>query len=281
MKKLLIILSILLLLTLALLSYLHFNTKQESKSRVIFFDIGQGDSALIQFKNDSKMLVDCGVDKKILAKLGKYLPFYDRTIDYLLVTHPDLDHYGGCIDVLKRYKVKNIITNGEKKEYDKYWLAWAQAVRLENANEVVIARTSTWKISSSTLEFLWPDKEGSKSGNSKSIVFRLVNSQTSIMFTGDIEEEVEDLLVEEYCNFSSSSIKQVCPKLESKMLKVSHHGSDSSTGVKFLQAVNPNKAIISVGHNSFGHPSLRILRRLERISAEILRTDKIGDLLFF
>src|SRR3989344_9396567 len=104
--------------------YYWYFQKQQSHFYVVFLNIGQGDAALINFGNGQKMLVDCGPNRSILSALGRHLPFYDRTIDYLLVTHPDLDHYGGCVDVLKRFDVKNIIINGATKAYDPYWVIW-------------------------------------------------------------------------------------------------------------------------------------------------------------
>ena len=86
--------------------------------RITFLDIGQGDATFIEFPNGEQMLVDCAEDGKILEALGRVMPYYDRDIDYLMITHPDFDHYGGCTDVLNRFEVKNIVYNGFKKEYD-------------------------------------------------------------------------------------------------------------------------------------------------------------------
>ena len=278
MKKILLFLIIIWITVFSLVIYLHLQKNNQFK--IIFFDIGQGDSALIKFISGEKMLVDCGPDKKILAKLGKYLPFYDKTIDYLVVSHFDLDHYGGCVDVLKRYKVKNIIYNGSEKITDKYWQTWNEFRVSEQTNEFIVWQTSTWKIGSSKIEFLWPlNKQllnlDLKNENNKSIVFKLTNNHTSVMFTGDMEEKIENILMKIYCTPSSTS----CLTLESKILKAGHHGSDSSSSKEFIQIINPDKAIISVGKNNFGHPSLRVLRIMERANLEVLRTDKIRDII--
>jgi competence protein ComEC len=92
--------------------------------KIVFLNIGQGDSALIQFANGQKMLVDCGPNAAVLEALGRNLPFYDRRIDYLIATHPDLDHYGGCVDIVKRYTLGEIITNGKSKDRDPYFQTW-------------------------------------------------------------------------------------------------------------------------------------------------------------
>ena len=227
------------------------------------------------------MLVDCGPDKKILAKLGAALPFYDRTIDYVLATHPDLDHYGGCVDVLKNYNVKEIIINGHKKSNDPYWQAWDKAIKDEpNAVVKVMSNPEKWTIASSTLDFLSPDASlalgvAPADSNNYSIVFKLQSASTSFLFTGDMEEPLEKALVQKYCSSTST-----CQALQADVLKVGHHGSGGSSGAEFLGLVQPKIAVISVGKNNhYGHPSLRVLKKLDRVGAETLRTDELGDII--
>lgn len=261
--------------------FIHFRRPPVHQFGVTFFDIGQGDAALIQFRNGEQMLVDCGADKKILPKLGQAIPFYDRTIEYLIITHPDLDHYGGCADVLKRYAVKKIITNGHGKAGDPYWEATQDYMAQEHAVLNSITAAQTWTIASSTLEFLSPDPAlkllvKNDDSNNYSITFRLVDAPTkqSILFTADMEEPLEQALLAKYCQNSAP-----CPGLHSHILKVGHHGSDSSSGAEFLAAVAPQTGVISVGKNNrYGHPSRRVLKRLERAGMRILRTDEMGDM---
>ena len=280
-RKIIWVIIIFFTLLLGSVFYFYYNQHRPHRFQVTFFDIGQGDAALIQFNNGQKMLVDCGADRKILAKLGRALPFYDRTIDYLLATHPDLDHYGGCVDVLKNYKVKEIVTNGRKKEYDPYWRIWDQAVKNEGANIKIVNSPQVWTIASSTLEFLSPDASlsldvGADDSNNYSIVFRLKNDRISFLFTGDMEEPLEYALVHKYCSTSSTT----CSALQADVLKVGHHGSDSSSNEDFLNLVGPQTATISSGKNNrYGHPSLRVLKKLQRAGAEILRTDLKGDIM--
>ena len=298
-----IIIALVLVLAAGLYFYVAWQ-KDKIGFRVVFFNIGQGDAALIQFNDGQRMLVDCGPDRKVLSKLGKYLPFYRRDLDYLLVTHPDLDHYGGCVDVMKRYKVKRIIFNGREKIYDKYWQEWNKVMRLENAELEIINGYSRKNIAGATLTFLSPDAglnlvAKDDDSNNYSIVFKLENKGLSYLFTGDMEEPLEKALAHKYCS-SIAGVQNieplpqtrtntvgaqyfvpsdVCPAIQSDILKVGHHGSDSSSGEDFLNLVNPKQAIISVGKNKYGHPSLRVLKKLERAGAEILRTDEKGDIL--
>ena len=282
MKKIIIVLLILLVLVLGLFFYIKFYST--NKFQIIFLNVGQGDSTLIKFRNGEKMLVDCGPDRKILSKLGQYLPFYDRTIDILLITHPDLDHYGGCVDVLKRYQIKKIITNGEVKNSDPFFQVWQKMVVQEGVGNLIVSRPEELIIASTTFKFLSPDsslslEEKLKEGNNGSIVFQLQDLTVGkILFTGDMELALENALLTKYCpDFASSTLS--CPTFQSNYLKVGHHGSDSSSGDEFLQAVNPSVSIISVGKNTFGHPSFRVLRHLERIGTTIWRTDEKNDII--
>lgn len=279
-KKILLIPFIFLILLLGCVFYYHYNNLRPPEFKVNFLDIGQGDATLILFNNGQKMLVDCGKDKKILSRLGEAMPFYDRTIDYLMVSHPDLDHYGGCVDVLKNYKVKQIITNGGKK-YDSFWKAFDQAMQDEGAEIKIIASPQVWTIASSTLEFLSPDKSlvlnvPADDSNNYSIVFRLKNNGENFLFTADMEVPLENALLNKYCIVTST---EPCPALQSNILKVGHHGSDSSSGEDFLRAVGAKVGIISVGKNKYGHPSRRVMKKLERANMEIMRTDQLGNII--
>lgn len=281
-KKILLVPFIFLILLLGCVFYYRQNNRRPPEFKVTFLDIGQGDASLIQFNNGQKMLVDCGKDKKILARLGETLPFYDRTIDFLVVTHPDLDHYGGCVDVLKNYTVKEIILNGGQKQYDPYWRTWDEAVQDEGAIIKIINKAEVWAIGSSTLEFLSPDKSlvvnvPADDSNNYSIIFRLKNNNENFLFTADMEVPLENALLNKYCIVTST---EPCPVLQSDILKVGHHGSDSSSGEDFLRAVGAKVGIISVGvNNKYGHPSRRVMKKLERAGMEILRTDQLGNII--
>ncbi len=257
--------------------------------KVTFLDVGQGDSALIQFANGQKMLVDCGANKGVLARLSDVLPFYDRAIDYVLATHPDLDHYGGCIDVIKRYRVSHIITNGRAKPGDPYWEEWQRSIEASGAEISEITAESTWVIASSTLHFLSPDstlplKVAGDDSNNFSIVFKLTaDTGQTFLFTGDMEVPLETALINRYCSDLVTSTvfakSEPCAALQSAILKVGHHGSNSSSGLNLLEAVRPRLGLVSVGvKNRYGHPSLRVLKRLERAGMVIRRTDQEGSI---
>ncbi len=302
MKKPVIIVSILLIITLGLLWYIKMTIesttsatipelKSENKLvnllKITFFDVGQGDASFIEFPNGEQMLVDCALDARILEALGRVMPYYDRDLDYLVISHPDADHYAGCIDVLKNYQVKNIVYNGLKKESDKLWQWFWDLVQAENAVYHEISEEEVWNIGgtdkfsklvpTTTIHFYYPnhpvkdliktDLYKNYNGNNLSIIMGLNYNNHQALFTGDAEADLEKYLIS---NFND--------QLKSAIIKIGHHGSAGSSNKDFLFAVKPSFAIISVGENRYGHPSERVLKKLERAEAKIFRTDENGDI---
>lgn len=273
MKKILVLLIILLAICVSAFVYLKISkAKTDDKVKIVFFDVGQGDASFIEFENDEQMLVDCGRDAKILNLLGRKMKFYDKTLDYLVVTHPDNDHYGGCVDVLKRFEVKNIIYNDVRKTGDAEWDYFWKTVQEENAVYYGLGERTVLEISDAKADFLFPDQKmtGEIKDNDGSIVFVLTVSGKKIIFTGDAEEWLENYLVQNYF-----------AEIDAYILKVSHHGSKSSSGEEFVKAVSPEISVISVGaDNKYGHPSDRVVNRLERAGSDIFRTDWAGNVEF-
>ncbi|OGH87225.1 MAG: hypothetical protein A2206_01150 [Candidatus Magasanikbacteria bacterium RIFOXYA1_FULL_40_8] len=244
--------------------------KPENYLQITFLDVGQGDAGFIEWPNGEQMLVDCGKDSKVLSGLGSVMSFYDKHIDYLLVTHPDMDHYGGCIDVLKRFEVGQIIYNGVQGDSEAWKYFW-DLVLENNIENKKISAFDVWEIDGSQIKFLYPDKEVfGKNDNDKSIVFVLSYGESDILFTGDAEEELEKYLLENYEEY-----------LDVEILKVAHHGSNGSSSEDFLNKVSPEYSVISVGKdNYYRHPSLRAVKRIERIGSGVFRTDMEGDIAF-
>ncbi len=291
MKKVFIFILILLLIVLGLLFYIknknqvipenNLNNQTVEDGVVInFLDVGQGDASLIIFPDNEQMLVDCSEDARVLEALSRVMDFYDNEIDYLLITHPDSDHYGGCEEVLNRFKIKNIIYTGYKKSGDSAWDAlFAKINHDPNINYFKIEGEQTLDIASTSLHFLYPDHsleydpkisnlDKEVNANNTSIVFELRYKNNEVLFTGDAESELEDYLVDKYGEI-----------LDSDILKVGHHGSNSSSQQKFLDIITPIYSIISAGENNkFGHPSVRTLKKIERTSSQILRTDLNKDI---
>ena len=245
---------------------------------VTYLDIGQGDATLIEWWDGTQMLVDCSKDARILEALGRVMDYYDRSIDYLVVTHPDLDHYGGCSDVLERFVVQDIVYTGFEKGYDEAWQFFLQSVEQEVGDYTMIYEEQKWEIVSTTLHILYPDhdvrenpkipglkKEGTS--NNSSIVFKLIFGESDLLFMADAESELEEYLLEVYSD-----------DLDVEVLKAGHHGSAGSSIADFVYSTSPDIAVFSSGlGNNFGHPSRRVTKRFERLGSEILRTDLMGD----
>ncbi len=261
------------------------NTPQpESKVKIAFLDIGQGDASFVQWPDGTQMLIDCAIDDRILEALGRVMSPFDHTLDYLVVSHPDLDHYGGCVDVMKRFEVKHIVYNGYKKNSSQYFPVFLQTIQDEvkaGAEYIEMDHEQTWNINSSTLHFLYPDLpinthpflskiKKTDVSNNTSILMILQYGNKKVMFTGDTEFDEENYLLSKYLTST----------LDVDVLKVGHHGSSGSTSDAFLRVLTPEYAMISSGaQNRYGHPTLRTLHRLERASAQIWRTDQNGDIL--
>ena len=258
----------------------------ESKIKIAFLDIGQGDASLLEWPDGTQMLVDCAIDDRILEALGRVMSPFDHTIDYLVVSHPDLDHYGGCVDVMKRFEVKYIVYTGYKKNTIQYFPVFLQTIQDEvknGAEYIEIDHEQTWNINSSTLHFLYPDLpisthpllskvKKTDASNNTSILMILQYGEKKIMFTGDTEFEEENYLMSKY---STST-------LDVDLLKVGHHGSAGSSSDAFLKILSPEYATISSGkENRYGHPTLRTLHRLERANTQIWRSDQKGDILVY
>jgi competence protein ComEC len=264
----------LILLTLAIIAailagIIWYQQKQELK--VVFFDVGQGDAILIQ-QGSNQILIDGGPDgKKVMEKLGEYVPFWDRNIEVVIATHPDEDHIDGLIDVMENYNIGEVIDDGvdvDSQVYKKY----KDVISQKNINCIEGKRGMEIKLSDNTkLEILSPDgtqdKSNPKDTNSSSIISKLTSGGNTFLFTGDLTIEGEQEL------FSKNL------DLRARVLKVAHHGSKYATSDEFLDKVQPQEAVISVGKNNrYGHPSEDVIKRLESHKIIIKRTDNQGDI---
>jgi len=261
-----------LLLALAfILGGIIFYAKNSRELAVIFFDVGQGDAILISHGNN-QMLIDGGKNGKIiLEKLGKHIPFWDRTIEAVIATHPDQDHIGGLIDVAEAYNISNIIETNSISESQTF-LAWKEAEKSEHSQILEAIKGLTVKFpEGADAQVIYPFSSvispNKSSANQYSVVMELKSGENSFLFTGDLPAEQELALIREKS------------ALNSRVLKVSHHGSKYSTSEEFLNAVKPEEAVISVGkNNSYGHPSPEIIEKLLKHGVKIWRTDEMGDI---
>ena len=241
--------------------------------KVIFFAVGQGDAGFIETPQRHQILIDGGPGSVILEKLGKSMPFYDRTIDLIILTHPEFDHLSGLNEILKKYKVSNILWTGIVRDTAEY-KEWKKLIEEEKA-EIFIAKAGQkilWESETNNyMEVLYPfeNLEGKvfEDSNNTSIISKLVFGKNSFLFTGDAYKNVEGELINKKA------------EIDSDVLKVSHHGSKTSSSEEFIKSVSPQIAVISAGiGNKYGHPHQEVLELLEKYDIKVSRTDKDGDI---
>lgn len=245
-----------------------------SNLQVSFLNVGQGDSAFVVTPQKHQILIDGGPDSTVVGKIAKQMPFWDRRLDLVILSHPEKDHMQGLLEILKRYKADYIVWSGIKKS-DPEYLEWLNVlVRQKNAGAKIITAVSGQEIKAGNLkiEILNPaenlfGKEVGSSSNDTSVVAKLIYGKNSFLFAGDIDAKAEAELVKK-------------ENLKSDVLKVAHHGSKYSSSDVFLQAVVPKFAVIEVGKNTFGHPTPEAISRLQNVGAQIFRTDQSGDMVF-
>lgn len=247
-----------------ILVFLSVNLFEKPELRVAFLDVGQGDAILITSPTGAQMLIDGGKDRSVLRELSKQMNPLDRTIEVVVETHPDADHIGGLPYVLQHYHVGAYISPGVKNDTNQT-LALVDAVKKEPGMKAVYARRGM-QIDlggEAYADVLFPDRDISGiETNTGSVVMRLVYGNTEFMLTGDSPETIENYLVSLDGN-----------TLQSDVLKAGHHGSRTSSGEAFLEAVNPSVVVISAGKkNSYGHPHEEVVERVEKKGAKIFST---------
>src|SRR3989338_2055044 len=237
--------------------------------RVSFYDIGQGDAVFIETPENYQILIDGGPSPNILRKLGRDMIFWDKTIDLIIATHPDSDHISGLIDVLKRYKVKNVLISPIISKDTDVFKVFYQAIWNEGARLYLAEAGQSF--SDINFKVLYPfefiEYKPLADFNDMSIVNLLEYKVQKILFTGDATKADEDILLEKY------------PEIDIDILRVGHHGSKTSSSFNFLKSISPNLAIIQVGKdNRYKHPHISVIERFQNFGIPIWRTDLDGDL---
>ena len=236
---------------------------------IYFLDVGQGDSIFIRTPSNRDILIDGGEDTSVLGELAEVMPFWDRTIDMIISTHPDSDHLGGLLHVLERYSVQVLIMN--ERNASSFLVQKVISISKQKNTEVIELNTGDYiDIGGLHLDILWPPINFMKKNeNQASSVVQGHYLDFSFLLTGDIESEQEKRLIQEYSEISSH------------ILKLSHHGSKTGSSIQFLDEVRPYIAIISCGaNNKFGHPADVVIERLKERNIYYLRTDLHGRIEF-
>ncbi|MEK7157820.1 MAG: ComEC/Rec2 family competence protein [Patescibacteria group bacterium] len=239
--------------------------------KVSFLDIGQGDAIFIEAPNGNQVLIDGGSNKAVLKELGKVMPFYDRTIEAVIATHPDKDHIGGLIEVLKNYRTDFVMEPGVSSDTGAFQ-ELEKTIKEKNLPKILARRGMSLSLGEGVyLNILFPDRDNEDwETNTASIVTKLTYGDTSFLLTGD-----SPIAIEKYLSMIDGK------NLKSDVLKAGHHGSRTSTSESFASLVSPEYAVISAGKdNRYGHPHKEVLDILEKIKATILKTYELGTISF-
>jgi competence protein ComEC len=270
-KAVLIVLAITLIIIIVQVFYPADNLE------VNFLNVGEGDCILIEAPNNINILIDGGGTPQSEFDIGRniVIPYLRRKgineIDLLILTHPHIDHLEGLLPILTEIKVDMVLDGGlacNSLEYQEFI-----SLILKKGIPYHKAKAGDNFIFSNNLEMLLlnplydSDFYEESDFNNASIVVKLFYKNADFLFTGDIEKAAEKKLLV-WQNI-----------LQSDILKVSHHGSVTSTNLEFLDKVNPSIAVITVGKNNFGHPSQNTIERLENRNIQIYRTDEDGTII--
>ncbi|MBU1992981.1 MAG: MBL fold metallo-hydrolase, partial [Patescibacteria group bacterium] len=232
---------------------------------VYFLDVGQGDAILIQTPNSKFILVDGGPDDKVLTEMSDVMPFFEKKIDLLVLTHAHADHINGLVPVLKRYDVEKVLITGAKG-YGSYYEEFTNLIA---EKEVLIAESGQdFDLGNDVYaDVVYPVEsilgKHIENTNNASIVFRLIYGGNAILLTGDAEIEVEKEQIE--AGFD----------LTANVMKAGHHGSRTASSAEYLEEVQPETVVIQCGEgNKFSHPHSETLQRFDAV--QIYRNDRSG-----
>lgn len=253
------------LILIVILEWIAIFQLPDDNLHIIVCDVGQGDAILITYKN-IQILTDGGPNNKVLDCLSRYVPFWDHEIELVISTHPQKDHYYGLIEVLKRYKVDNILYNKLEASSPDYKVL-EKEVGSGGINVIRPYTGQVLRIGMIYLDILNPpDNFTDPNANNIGIVDLLKFGNFKAIFTADVETAISDKL---------SAISETQGV---NYVKVNHHGSKNGLSENLLKALNPQIAVISDGkNNTYGHPHKEILDLLGKYNVKVYRTDEMGS----
>lgn len=273
MRKALLIFFTALILSIFLIFFVLFKYN-DGKLHLVICDVGQGDAIFIRTPNQADILIDGGPDKKVLECMSKHMPFWDRSLDALILTHPHADHLTGLIYVLERYKVNAFYSEKVEADTQIYKLFRTKLAEEKLSAKDLYPPTVFKEKSDLRLVTLWPSLEAVQKTdqnnanldlNGLSVIQILEYENFKALLTGDAGVVVEDLIAEEAGDVD--------------FLKVPHHGSKTGISSYFLSVIKPEFAAISLGaKNKYGHPAKTSLDLLKEHNVKILRTDLNGEI---
>lgn len=262
-----------------ILIFIFIGSLPDGKLHIVYCNVGQGDAAYVRFPDGRDMLIDGGPDDSVLTCLGKHMPFWDRTIDLVLLSHPEKDHLAGLVSVLERYRIGYFVRSNVAKDTEVNKALFASITR-NKVPERLVTAGGRITIGSVDLAVIWPSAQqiamdhgasdvlgATASVNRDCIVLWLRYGNFDALFPGDADVRTE-----------ADYLHMPLADRQFEVLKVPHHGSKTGMTPAFLDWLKPTLAIISVGKNSFGQPAPDTLMLLAEKHIKVLRTDKASDI---
>lgn len=241
--------------------------------QIAFLDVGQGDATLIITPEKQKILIDTGPPGTSTIKLPAFLSFFDKTIDLLILTHPDQDHIGDTLNLIQNYQIQKVILPLSLKE-SKFFSTFLLNLENKKIPYFFAQNEADLQIGQTTfIDFIYPQTAQAVLSfnqlSNSSLIFKLISGKTHFLFSGDAEQKEEKLALLSGKNFRSD------------LFQAGHHGSKTSNSELFLQNIQPKIGILSVGQdNSFGHPHPEVLKNFSNYQSQVFQTNLLGNLLF-
>lgn len=242
----------------------------DNNLHITTLSVGQGDSILVQTPSHQNVLVDGGPDNSVLSELGEKLPFYNRTLDAVVLTHPHADHLFGLIEIVKRYQVKKIYLTGVSYTTNEY-LEFLRLVKEKQIPTSAVKAGDKFNFGETDFTVLWPKEDLTEKTvdnlNDSSIVLSVGYQNFKALLLGDLETDFQDQIMANE------------PLAKHQLIKIAHHGSSNGYNQKLIDQIQPEVAVISVGaDNKYGHPAASTISSLEKSNIKTYRTDRDGTL---
>ena len=272
----------------AILLFVYVTSRPDGKLHLVFCDVGQGDAIFIKTPDNLDLLVDGGPDESVLHCLGENMPFYDRTIDIVVLTHPENDHLKGLLSVIDRYNVKYFVSVPAGSNYEDF-RQLQKKIEIKGIQVKNLYLGDYFMLGQVRFNVLWPERKwlaeqlgkslpptGSsnilgisaegENLNDFSVVLHLSDGGFDTLLTGDGDSRIQ------------SDIARTVQLPDIEILKFPHHGSKTGVTREFLDRLKPELTVISVGKNPWGHPTREALDMLESVKSRVARTDRDGEI---
>ena len=260
---------VIIVVLIAVLGFGFYLYSQKNRFELHFLDVGQGDAILGSTPDGRRIVIDGGPDNLLLSQLAEKLPWHETEIDYLVVSHWHDDHMMGFVELLEKYRVKNILVTAHQPDHLLYNV-FVESIKAKNLQLQIVKAGESFVLSDDLYFRILLADSHHEDFNENSIVIKLSYKNRDFLFTGDLGIEGEEKLLKMGFDLSAD------------YLKVGHHGSKYSSSDKFLQAVGPEICIIQSGQdNKFGHPHQEVIENLEEVGCQIRDTQDEGVISYY